>query len=415
MRKILHVDMDAFFASVEQMDHPHLRGKPIIVGGKVNQRGVVATCSYEARAFGVRSAMPTSKAIRLCPKAIIIPPNFERYRELSLQIREIFHRYTPLVEPMSIDEAYLDVTENTMNQSSATIIAREIQEVIYKEVGLTCSVGVSFNKFLAKIASGQRKPAGITVIDQESFPEFIKTLPVEKFFGVGQATAKKLHQKKLFTGEDILNCSKEYLIEHFGKQGEALYRQVRGQSNDQLTLYRERKSYGKEETLLEDTTDEEAIKALALSQFDIVIVAIGDNIQANLMTSMLLKEMKMPHVVSKAENALQGKMLKKMGVDMVIYPEYDVAQRLAQSLTREHVMDYLQLSKSISLIEVDMPKFLVGTCLKDSNLREKYNLNAVGIRRGEDLEVPPNPFTILSAEDKLLIIGNNSDLDALTV
>ena len=147
----------------------------------------------------------------------------------------------------------------------------------------------------------------------------------------------------------------------------------------------------------------------------IVADAIGDNIQANLMTSMLLKEMKMPHVVSKAENALQGKMLKKMGVDMVIYPEYDVAQRLAQSLTREHVMDYLQLSKSISLIEVDMPKFLVGTCLKDSNLREKYNLNAVGIRRGEDLEVPPNPFTILSAEDKLLIIGNNSDLDALTV
>jgi len=146
MRKILHIDMDAFFASVEQMDHPHLRGKPIIVGGKVNQRGVVATCSYEARAFGVRSAMPTSKAIRLCPKAIIVPPNFERYRELSLQIREIFHRYTPLVEPMSIDEAYLDVTENSKNQNSATIIAREIQEAIYKEVGLTCSVGVSFNK-----------------------------------------------------------------------------------------------------------------------------------------------------------------------------------------------------------------------------------------------------------------------------
>lgn len=260
MRKILHIDMDAFFASVEQMDHPHLRGKPIIVGGKINQRGVVATCSYEARAFGVRSAMPTSKAIRLCPKAIIIPPNFERYRQLSLQIREIFHRYTPLVEPMSIDEAYLDVTENSKNQTSATMIAREIQEAIYKEIGLTCSVGVSFNKFLAKIASGQRKPAGITVIDQESFPEFIKTLPVENFFGVGQATTKKLHQKKLFTGEDILNCSKEYLIEHFGKQGEALYRQVRGKSNDQLTLYRERKSYGKEETLLEDTTDEEVLQ-----------------------------------------------------------------------------------------------------------------------------------------------------------
>ena len=167
--------------------------------------------------------------------------------------------------------------------------------------------------------------------------------------------------------------------------------------------------------IVADTTDEEAIKALALSQFDIVIVAIGDNIQANLMTSMLLKEMNMPYVVSKAENALQGKMLKKMGVDKVIYPEYDVAQRLAQSLTRDHVMDYLQLSKNISLIEIKVPTFLVGANLKDSNLREKYNLNAVGIRRGEDLEVPPNPSTILGEDDKLLVIGNNSDLDALTM
>ena len=167
--------------------------------------------------------------------------------------------------------------------------------------------------------------------------------------------------------------------------------------------------------IVADTTDGEAIKALALSQFDIVIVAIGDNVQANLMTSMLLKEMNMPYVVSKAENDLQGKMLKKIGVDMVIYPEYDVAQRLVQSLTRDYVMDYLQLSKNISLIEIKMPSFMVGTCLKDSNLREKYNLNAVGIRRGEDLEVPPNPITILGEDDKLLVIGNNSDLDALTV
>ena len=167
--------------------------------------------------------------------------------------------------------------------------------------------------------------------------------------------------------------------------------------------------------IVADTTDGEAIKALALSQFDIVIVAIGDNVQANLMTSMLLKEMNMPYVVSKAESDLQGKMLKKMGVDMVIYPEYDVAQRLVQSLTRDYVMDYLQLSKNISLIEIKMPSFMVGTCLKDSNLREKYNLNAVGVRRGEDLEVPPNPITILGEDDKLLVIGNNSDLDALTV
>lgn len=167
--------------------------------------------------------------------------------------------------------------------------------------------------------------------------------------------------------------------------------------------------------IVADTTDEEAIKALALSQFDMVIVAIGGNIQANLMTSMLLKEMHISKVVAKAENSLQGKMLHKIGVDQVIYPEYDMALRLVQFLTRDHVMDYLQLSKNISLIEIKMPSFMVGTCLKDSNLREKYNLNAVGIRRGEDLEVPPNPITILGEDDKLLVIGNNSDLDSLTV
>lgn len=166
--------------------------------------------------------------------------------------------------------------------------------------------------------------------------------------------------------------------------------------------------------IVADTTDEEAIKALALSQFDMVIVAIGGNLQANLMTSMLLKEMNITKVVAKAENSLQGKMLQKIGVDQVIYPEYDMALRLVQSLIREHVMDYLQLSKNISLIEINMPSFMVGTCLKESNLREKYNLNAVGIRRKSGLEVPPDPTAILSEEDKLLVIGNNSDLDALT-
>ena len=166
--------------------------------------------------------------------------------------------------------------------------------------------------------------------------------------------------------------------------------------------------------IVADTTDEEAIKALALSQFDMVIVAIGGNIQANLMTSMLLKEMNITKVVAKAENSLQGKMLQKIGVDQVIYPEYDMALRLVQSLIREHVMDYLQLSKNISLIEINMPSFMVGTCLKESKLREKYNLNAVGVRRKSGLEVPPNPIAILSEEDKLLVIGNNSDLDALT-
>ena len=167
--------------------------------------------------------------------------------------------------------------------------------------------------------------------------------------------------------------------------------------------------------IVADTSDEEAIKALALSQFDMVIVAIGGNLQANLMTAMLLKELNVHKIVAKAENNIQGKMLHKIGVDQVIYPEYDMALRLVQFLTRDHVMDYLQLSKNISLIEIKMPTFLVGTNLKGSSLREKYNLNAVGIRRGEDLEVPPNPITILGEDDKLLVIGNNSDLDALTM
>lgn len=166
--------------------------------------------------------------------------------------------------------------------------------------------------------------------------------------------------------------------------------------------------------IVADTTDEDAIKALALSQFDMVIVAIGSNVQANLMTSMLLKEMHMDYVVAKAENSLQGKMLKKMGIDQIIYPEYDMAQRLVQSLTRDHVMDYLQLSQNISLIEIDMPRFMVGSTLKGSNLREQYNLNAVGIRRGKELQVPPDPTSILLEEDKLLVIGNNENLDALT-
>lgn len=256
MRKILHVDMDAFFASVEQREHPEWRGKPVIVGGSVRERGVVATCSYEARAFGVRSAMPMSQAVRLCPKGIVVPPNFPLYREICEQVRGIFRRYTPLVEPMSIDEAYLDVTENSIGEMSATLVARRIQQDIYEETGLTCSVGVSFNKFLAKIASGYKKPAAITVIDEVVFPEFIKTLPIEDFFGVGKVTAEKLKKAGLHNGADVLNQSQEWLVQRFGKQGEALYRQVRGQSNDQLTLERVRKSIGKEVTLMEDTNDE---------------------------------------------------------------------------------------------------------------------------------------------------------------
>ncbi|EAG6803465.1 DNA polymerase IV, partial [Listeria monocytogenes] len=191
-RKIIHIDMDAFYASVEQRDHPEFRGKPLIIGGDPNKRGVVATCSYEARKFGVHSAMPTRQAAKLCPNGIFIHGNMAHYVEVSNQIREIFSRYTDIIEPLSLDEAYLDVTENKKGMKSATMVAREIQQTIYQELGLTASAGVSFNKFIAKIASDFKKPAGITVVTPEEAEAFLEQIPVTKFYGVGKVTAEKL-------------------------------------------------------------------------------------------------------------------------------------------------------------------------------------------------------------------------------
>ncbi len=256
MRKILHVDMDAFFASVEQKKHPELKGRPVIVGGEAKNRGVVSTCSYEARAFGIHSAMPTKQALKLCPKAIVIPPNIKLYQEVCKEVREIFYQYTELVEPLSIDEAYLDVTENKLDIKSATICAKKIQYDIYQQLGLTCSVGVSFNKFLAKIASGYQKPSGITVVDDKNFQQFIKQLSIEDFYGVGKVTAEKMRQKAIYTGTDLLEISKEELVKDFGKQGERLYLQVRGLSTDKLMIDKPRKSLGKEITFTEDCLSE---------------------------------------------------------------------------------------------------------------------------------------------------------------
>lgn len=191
-RKIIHIDMDAFYASVEQRDHPEFRGKPLIIGGDPNKRGVVATCSYEARKFGVHSAMPTRQAAKLCPNGIFIHGNMAHYVEVSNQIREIFSRYTDIIEPLSLDEAYLDVTENKKGMKSATMVAREIQQTIYQELGLTASAGVSFNKFIAKIASDFKKPAGITVVAPEEAEAFLEQIPVTKFYGVGKVTAEKI-------------------------------------------------------------------------------------------------------------------------------------------------------------------------------------------------------------------------------
>jgi DNA polymerase IV len=259
-RKIIHIDMDAFFASVEQRDHPELRGKPVAVGGN-GERGVVAAASYEARVFGVRSAMASAKARRLCPDLIFVPHRFEVYRHVSRQIREIFESYTPLVQPLSLDEAYLDVTENLMGIASATQIATEIRSRIQEATGLTASAGVSYNKFLAKIASDQNKPDGLCVITPAQGPDFAANLPVRKFHGIGPATAAKMERLGIATGADLRDKPRDYLDRYFGKAGGYYYWASRGIDHRPVNPNQERKSIGSETTFAHDLTTTDACMA----------------------------------------------------------------------------------------------------------------------------------------------------------
>ena len=254
VRKIVHVDMDAFFASVEQHDNPELKGLPVIVGGAPDKRGVVAACSYEARAFGIHSAMASSRAAKLCPQAVFLRPRLSRYREISEHIREIFYQYTSKVEPLSLDEAYLDLTENTMNQPSASILAEKIRQQIYFETGLTATAGVAANKFLAKVASGMNKPNGLTVIHPKDSFDFIQRLPVGKFFGVGKVTEERMLHLGIRTGRDLHACSHDLLYKHFGKFGEFLFLLARGKDERPVESSRQRKSIGSETTLVADTS-----------------------------------------------------------------------------------------------------------------------------------------------------------------
>ena len=256
IRKIIHIDMDAFYASVEQRDRPELKGKPVIVGGDPQSRGVVAACSYEARKFGIHSAMASSTAYRLCPEAVFIRPRFDMYRAVSAQIREIFCEYTDLIEPLSLDEAFLDVTENYMGMPSATLIARDIKKKIYERTGkLTASAGVSFNKFIAKVASDMNKPDGITVITPDMADEFIDRLPIRKFFGVGKVTEEKMLGFGIKTGADLKKFKKEKLIQLLGKSGNYFFNIAHGNDERPVEPNRIRKSIGKETTLLEDIDD----------------------------------------------------------------------------------------------------------------------------------------------------------------
>lgn len=267
-RKIIHVDMDAFYAAVEVRENPSLRGKPVIIARhpkKNGGRGVVATASYEARKYGVHSAMSAQKAYELCPDGIFVSGNFELYQSISRQIREIFHRYTDLIQPLSLDEAYLDITENKLKINSATIIASRIQQDIYKETGLTSSAGVSYNKFLAKLASDFKKPSGITVVPPEDAHHFLMALSIEKFHGVGKKSVEKMHALNIFNGQDLFNKTELELVEVFGKMGHSLYRRVRGIDNSSVKVERDRKSVGKETTFLKDlNTEDEVTQALRL-------------------------------------------------------------------------------------------------------------------------------------------------------
>jgi DNA polymerase-4 len=258
-RKIIHIDMDAFYASVEQRDNPELRGKPVAVGG-ARERGVVAAASYEARKFGVHSAMPSVTAKRKCPDLIFVKPRFDAYKAVSLQIREIFGTYTPIIEPLSLDEAYLDVTENLKGIRSATQIAEEIRARIRAETGLTASAGVSYNKFLAKLASDHRKPDGLFVITPQMGPAFVETLPVRKFHGVGPATARKMVLFGIETGLDLRTQTQAFLQQHFGKAGSYYYWAARGVDERPVRANRIRKSVGAENTFPVDLFTYEAAR-----------------------------------------------------------------------------------------------------------------------------------------------------------
>ena len=260
LRRILHVDMDAFYASVEQRDDPALAGRPVAVGGRPESRGVVAAASYEARKFGVRSATPMSRAVRLCPELVIVPPHFDRYASVSRQVFAIFREATPLVEPLSLDEAYLDVTENAWDLPLGVEVAKKIKARIREETSLTASAGVAPNKFLAKIASGWKKPDGLTVIAPERIERFLQGLPVEALWGVGPKTAAKLKARGIERLIDVRTAGEEILKQAVGSWAESLRRLSFGEDSRPVEPNRERKSIGCEETYAKDIADVETIR-----------------------------------------------------------------------------------------------------------------------------------------------------------
>lgn len=302
LRQIIHIDMDAFYASIEQRDNPNLRGKPVIVGGDpVKGRGVVMTCSYEARKYGIHSAMPAKKAVKLCPNAIFVRPRFEVYQKISDQIIDIFYDYTDAVQPVSLDEAYLDVTNISEDFNTTKRIAKEILDKIKEKTELTASAGISFNKFLAKVGSDFNKPNGITIITLENADDFIDNLPIDKFRGVGKVTQKKMIELGIKNGKDLKNFGFENLKKHFGKAGEYFFNCAIGVDEHDVKINWQRKSMGKERTLAADIDGRsEIIKILE-------------------------------HIATKIEEHLKSKELK--GKTITLRMRYSNYQRITRSIT----------------------------------------------------------------------------------
>ena len=319
--------MDAFYAAVEQRDDPRLRGKPVIVGGSPASRGVVATCSYEARKFGIHSAMSAARAYRLCPHAVFVRPRFNVYRAVSLQIRELFHEYTDLVEPLSLDEAFLDVTENKPRIVYGTRLAKEVLQQIYRRTGLTASAGVSYNKFLAKIASDVNKPAGLTVITPEQAEDFIAKLPIRRFHGVGRVTEKRMLSCGITTGADLRQCSLADLQRWFGKSGHYYYNIARGIDNRAVVPNRMSKSIGKETTLNEDCSDK--------GEMMIILAKLADQVAASL------------------------KARHTSGLTLTLKIKYDDFQSITRSHTQSEPIE--QKSEMLSLAEQMLDKTEAGT------------------------------------------------------
>lgn len=338
--------MDAFYASVEQHDNPELRGKPVCVGG--GKYGVVAAASYEARKYGIRSAMPGRIALEKCPHLIVVKPRFQRYKEISQQIRKIFYDYTDLVEPLSLDEAYLDVTENKKGMDSANEIAREIRKRIFEETGLTASAGISVNKFLAKVASDFNKPNGQKTIHPTQIIEFMEELPIEKFYGIGKVTANKMHELHIFKGKDLKEKSLEELIRLFGKSGQYYYNVVRGNHRSEVKPHRIQKSVGVEETYWENLMDEEAV----FSQ----LKTISEDLEGRLL-----------------KREIKGKTLTLK----IKYKDFTVYTRSkTQEVYYVNAQDFYETAQKLwELRPFDKPVRLLGISLSNLNTQEKKQIS----------------------------------------